>query len=66
MSDETVKAEYEAHWDCPKCGGLTTQIDDEHIDHDNGDSLNIICAHEVDEGGDDFVPCGHSYEVDLR
>lgn len=62
---ETVKAEYEAYWDCPKCGGLTTQNDDEHIDYDSEDSLSITCAHNVDEGGDYFVPCGHCYSVDL-
>ena len=61
-----VQAEYEAYWDCPKCENHTTQIDDEHIVHDNGEVLDIKCTHDVDNGGDDFEVCGHEYQVNLN
>ena len=61
-----IKAEYEAHWDCPKCEGLTYQSDDAHITFDNGEVLTVKCDHDVDNGGLDFEKCGHVYQVDLR
>ena len=62
-----IKAEYEAYWDCPKCGNLTTQIDDEHIDCDNGETLDIICKHDFDDKTSaELMVCNHEYQVDLR
>ena len=61
-----VQAEYEAHWDCPKCENLTTQVDDEHIAFDDGETLRIKCKHDVDKGDYDLEECGHDYEVNLN
>lgn len=61
-----VQAEYEAYWHCPKCGEMTTQSDDEHIVHDNGEVLDIKCKHDVDNGGAELEECGHEYQVNLN
>jgi hypothetical protein len=60
-----IDAEYEAYWDCPECQCLTTQVDDEHITHNNGDVLSIKCKHDVDKGGLGFEECEHEYKVNL-
>ena len=61
-----IKAEYEAHWDCPLCKNRTDETDLSFIDFDNGEVLDIICQHDIDMGGDTFEECNHKYQVDLK
>jgi hypothetical protein len=61
-----VDAEYEAHWDCPKCGNRTDETEQEFIDFDNGEVFDVICLHDIDKGNADFEECKHEYQVNLR
>lgn len=61
-----IKAEYEAYWHCPKCGGLTYQSDETPEWFDNGEVIDVVCGHEVDRGEYNVKQCCEKYTVDLR
>lgn len=58
---DKVDAEYEAHWDCPKCDSRTYEYD-EGVEED-GDEFIVTCQHEIDKGGEDLEVCNHKYRV---
>lgn len=66
MTHEEVVAEYDPHWDCPKCKEMTSMAD-ETVDWfvAGGEYADVVCSHGYDEGGDDLVPCSAKYRVKL-
>ena len=64
--NNTVDAQYEPFWNCPKCENRTDETDQDHIHHDNGERLDITCKHDVDSGGLEFESCNHKYSVNLN
>lgn len=63
---ETVIAEWDPSWKCPKCGELTEGCDEADDWYNNGDRISVVCHHAdpSDEAGE--RECGHRYTVDLR
>lgn len=63
---EIVIAEYDPHWDCPKCGELTQNCDEADDWCNNGDSISVVCHHADPSDEEGERECGHRYTVDLR
>lgn len=63
---ETVIAEYDPHWNCPKCGELTQNCDEAEDWSNNGDSISVVCHHADPSDEEGERECGHQYIVDLR
>lgn len=63
---DSVIAEWEPHWDCPKCGELTERSDEAGDWYDNGDHISVVCHHVDPNDEDGERECGHQYTVDLK